>query len=94
MLKKILIDDVVVAFQDFTYFSKGQEKNKILDMPNSCFWKIESADQMNGGRVDWKREFRLRHYQTGRYLEINKTGNLVDMELVANPTDKSRFKFA
>lgn len=49
---------------------------------------------MSGGRVDWKREYRLRHYQTGRYLEITKMGNLVEMELVSNPTDKSRFKFA
>lgn len=93
ILKKILIDDVIVAFQDFEYFSKRHEKNKQHDLPTSCFWKVESSDQMSGGLLDWNKTYRLRHFQTGRYLQIKRNKDLVDMELVSNGQEKTLFKF-
>ncbi|CAD8133483.1 unnamed protein product [Paramecium octaurelia] len=94
ILKRILIEDVVVTFQNFNYFNSSESQKKLLDLPNSCFWKIESADQMSGGRVDWNKIYRLRHYQTGRYLQITKNGSLVDMELISEPNQNALFKFS
>lgn len=38
-------------------------------LPYSAYWRVESEDKA-GGECGWEKCYRLRHFQTGKYLEI------------------------
>ena len=42
----------------------------MMKIPVSAFWKIESDNFTKGGRVTYNKNYRLRHYSTGKYLAI------------------------
>lgn len=31
-------------------------------IPNSCYWKIEAEFFKEGGKVEWEKKYRLRHF--------------------------------
>jgi hypothetical protein len=65
----MIIEDNVLAYQDV--LTSGRSSSKVMKtIPNSCYWKLESEEFEEGGKVSWSKLYRIRHFQTGRYLTI------------------------
>lgn len=73
-LKKILIDDLEINFENVLIKQQGVGQKKVTSLPTSSYWKVEADQFLHGGKLHWERLYRIRHFQTGRYLEIDMNG--------------------
>ncbi|CAD8153241.1 unnamed protein product [Paramecium pentaurelia] len=64
-IDQALYSELKILFSDFS----GSKSDKIR-IPFSAYWRIES-ENFCGGEVKWEKCYRIRHFQTGQYLDIN-----------------------
>jgi hypothetical protein len=66
----MLIEDADLSFQDLTKRHESITSAPVKRIPYSAYWKIENEFFYSGGFVYWDKFYRIRHIQTGRYLEM------------------------
>ncbi|CAD8076144.1 unnamed protein product [Paramecium sonneborni] len=64
-IDKALYSELKLYFSNFIGF-----KSDKVTIPFSAYWRIES-DNFTGGEVKWEKCYRIRHFQTGQYLDVN-----------------------
>jgi hypothetical protein len=57
-----LINNLNVCFEDVLIKKEGVGIKKIMNIPLSAYWKIESESFNKGGRVTYDKVYRLRHF--------------------------------
>ncbi|CAK68868.1 unnamed protein product (macronuclear) [Paramecium tetraurelia] len=79
-IDKALYSEIKLYFSNFT----GNKSDKIT-IPFSAYWRIES-DNFTGGEVKWDKCYRIRHFQTGQYLDVDIMRQVILTEKVTKNT--------
>ncbi|CAK81773.1 unnamed protein product (macronuclear) [Paramecium tetraurelia] len=83
-IDKALYSELKLFFSNFV----GNKQDKIT-IPFSAYWRIES-DNFTGGEVKWDKCYRIRHFQTGQYLDVNI---MRQVKLTEQVTKNTLFQF-
>lgn len=74
------IDKIFEQLQEFiklapeVKFSKHEvKKGESSVLSTDSLWKIENEDQKKGGKIEWEKKYRIRHFDSGKYLGIIKS---------------------
>ncbi|KAL4511687.1 hypothetical protein ABPG72_012532 [Tetrahymena utriculariae] len=70
-----------------------QKNQKSQNLNTQGLWKIESEYFAVGGFLEWKQNYRLRHFATGKYLSLQQKNREVEMVLTSRPTPQTLFNF-
>jgi inositol 1,4,5-triphosphate receptor type 3 len=60
----------------------------------NALWKIEPCNKYEGGLLTWEKEYRLKHFVTGKYLCVKKFNDEYRLEFNDKDTDWTKFKFS
>ena len=52
--------------------------NRNMNILNAC-WEIQNLIYHKGGKIEWNKEYRLKHISSGRYLTVNNEDHSLDL---------------